>query len=212
MQTKQATFWTGDFGKEYTTRNTHSAQDWDDFYVSQWGITKMEMNKDFLDDLSRDIKILEVGCNTGMQLNGLQRAGFNNLFGIELQPFAVAEAKKNTHEISILCASGFDLPFKDKYFDLVCTNGVLIHIAPSDLHKIMSEMYRSSRKYIWGFEYYSDTLTEINYRGNTNCLWKADYCDMFLKAFSDLRLVKKNLFPYLDNPEQKDCMYLLEKI
>lgn len=213
MKTQQTEFWSGDFGKEYTDRNSRNNQDWDEFYLENWGLTKLDMNKAFLGHLPSDIKILEVGCNTGMQLTGLQRMGFTDLYGIELQPYATEKAKEYTKNINIITASGFDIPFKDRYFDVVCTNGVLIHISPNDLPKIMDEMYRCSKKYIWGFEYFAPEVKNINYRGNENYLWKADYAQMFLNRFSDLKLVKKELYPYI-NPAQKgnvDCMYLLEK-
>ncbi|MCE3278359.1 MAG: hypothetical protein K0S44_550 [Bacteroidetes bacterium] len=211
MKTEQIDFWKGEFGKEYTDRCTFSDEEWDKFYSKTWGKTKIEMNKGFIGNLSKDIKILEVGCNTGMQLNGLQRMGFENIYGVELQPYAAEEAKKRTKNINIVCGSGFDLPFKDSYFDVVCTNGVLIHISPNDLPKIMQEMYRCSKKYIWGFEYFSENVTEINYRGHSNYLWKADYAALFIKQFPDLKLVKKEMYPYLDNPSNVDYMYLLEK-
>ncbi|MBL0329771.1 MAG: methyltransferase domain-containing protein [Bacteroidetes bacterium] len=211
MKTKQIDFWKSDFGKEYTDRCSRSAEEWDKFYVNTWGKTKIEMNQSFLGSLSKDIKILEVGCNTGMQLNGLQRMNFENIYGVELQSYAVEEAKKYTKNINIICGSGFDLPFKDKYFDVVCTNGVLIHISPDDLPKIMSEMYRCSKKYIWGFEYFAENITEIDYRGNKNYLWKADYASLFMKQFPDLKLVKREKYPYITNPENVDHMYLLEK-
>lgn len=211
MQTQQIDFWKGNFGKEYTDRNSHSIEDWDKFYLNIYGKTKIEMNSGFIGNLPKDMKMLEVGCNTGMQLNGFQRMGFKNIYGIELQPYAVEEAKKYTKNINIISGSGFDLPFKDSYFDLVCTNGVLIHISPDDLPKIMAEMYRCSKKYIFGFEYFAENVTEINYRGHSNYLWKADYAALFMQQFPDLTLVKKEMYPYLDNPNNTDFMYLLEK-
>ena len=211
MKTKQEEFWSGDFGAVYTDRNSRSLDEWNSFYKDTWGITKIEMNDSFIGQLPKSSKLLEVGCNTGMQLNGLQQMGYENLFGIELQSYATEQAKKYTKGINIICGSGFDLPFKDKYFDIVCTNGVLIHISPDNLPKIMNEMYRCSAKYIWGFEYYEDKVTEINYRGHENYLWKADYTSLFMQQFPDLKLIKKEYYPYLDNPTNKDCMYLLEK-
>ena len=41
--------------------------------------------------------------------------------------YAVEKGKENTKGINIIQGSAFDLPYKDNYFDLVCTNGVLIH-------------------------------------------------------------------------------------
>jgi pseudaminic acid biosynthesis-associated methylase len=211
MKTKQEDFWSGDFGMIYTNRNSRSLEEWNDFYQTTWGITKIEMNNRFIGQFPKNSKILEVGCNTGMQLNGLQHMGFESLYGIELQSYATEQAKKYTSNINIICGSGFDVPFKDKYFDIVCTNGVLIHISPEDLPKIMMEMYRCSKKYIWGFEYFAEEFTGINYRGYENYLWKGDYASMFMQHFPDMRLVKKEFFPYVDNPANVDCMYLLEK-
>ncbi|MEO8762215.1 MAG: pseudaminic acid biosynthesis-associated methylase [Bacteroidia bacterium] len=211
MNTTQEKFWQGDFGKNYTNRNSFSNEEWDIIYKEGWGKTKIEINNLAFGDLAKTSKILEVGCNTGMQLNGFQRMGFTNIYGVELQPYAVEQAKQYTQNINIICGSGFDLPFKNNYFDLVCTNGVLIHISPSDLPKIMGEMYRCSKKYICGFEYYAEKTTEINYRGHDNYLWKADYATLFMAQFPDLKLVKKDIYPYIENPANIDCMYLLEK-
>ena len=207
--TKQEDFWSGDFGKQYTDRNSRTADEWDQFYQENWGITKIEMNEMFIGEFPRDIRILEVGCNTGMQLAGLRRMGFDNVWGVELQPYAVEEAKRFTEGVNLVCGSGFDLPFKDGFFDIVVTNGVLIHIAPKTLHDFMSEMVRCSRKYIWGFEYFADEVTQIDYRGHDDYLWKADYGQIFADSFG-MREVQKKLFPYV-NSENVDAMYLLEK-
>lgn len=213
-RTEQENFWLGDFGREYTNRNTPESQEgWEKWYLENWGVSKKIMNDDFLGDMPRDTKILEVGCNSGNQLLALQESGFTNIYGVELQAYAVEEAKKRTSGINIICGSGFDLPFKDGFFDISCTNGVLIHISPTDLPKIMAEMYRVSKRYIWGFEYYADDVTEINYRGHAGFLWKADYAKLFMDQFSDLKLVKKKQYPYIISgmEHNSDCMYLLEK-
>jgi pseudaminic acid biosynthesis-associated methylase len=214
METQQVKFWSGDFGKEYTDRNSRSQSDWDQFYLTNYGLSKIDMNQKFIGNIDKSAKILEVGCNTGMQLAGFQRMGFNNIYGIELQPYAVERAKEFTQNINLIQGSGFDIPFKDGYFDIVCTNGVLIHISPTDLPVIMAEMVRCSKKYIWGFEYYADSVTNINYRGNEGFLWKADYASLFLQNFPNLRLVKKEIFPFINDSEKgnKDCMYILEKV
>ena len=171
------------------------------------------MNAEFLGELPREARILEVGCNTGMQLVGLQAAGFENLYGIELQAYAVEKARDFVRGANILQGSGFDLPFKDNYFDLVCTNGVLIHIAPADLPRIMGEMVRCSGRYIMGYEYFAPDTTAINYRGNTGFLWKTDFARVFLENFPELRLVKQRLYPYTAQTElgNHDVMFLLEK-
>ena len=95
---------------------------------------------------------------------------------------------------------------------MVYTAGVLIHIAPDNLPKIISEMIRCSRKYVWGFEYYSAIKKEINYRGNKGFLWKMDYANEFLKQDKSLKEVKRKIIPYINDGEKgnNDIMYLLK--
>src|SRR5437867_12274895 len=113
MKTKQEEFWLGDFGKQYTDRNTRTDDEWDQFCKSTWGITKPEMNESFIGEMPKDWRILEVGCNYGLQLRGLQRMGFNQLYGIELQSNAVEKAKAVTSGINIVQGSGVGIPFTD---------------------------------------------------------------------------------------------------
>ncbi|RYY57821.1 MAG: methyltransferase domain-containing protein [Chitinophagaceae bacterium] len=212
--TKQEDFWSESFGKEYSDRNSwQTDNEWDQFYIENWGKTKLEINDTVLAGLPRDIKILEVGCNIGMQLKGFQRMGFKELYGIELQAYAVEKAKRVTENINIIQGSGFDLPFRENYFDLVCTNGVLIHIAPVDHHRIMGEIHRVSKKYIMGWEYFSPNVVDINYRGNPGYLWKADFAGIYLNSFSDLGEVKRTKFPYLTEKDKgnTDEIFLLSK-
>jgi pseudaminic acid biosynthesis-associated methylase len=214
QHTQQEDFWAGDFGREYTDRNSRPLDEWNEFYRSIYGHTKLEMNAEFIGELPREARILEVGCNTGMQLVGLQAMGFANLYGIELQAYAVEKAREFVRGVNILQGSGFDMPFKDSYFDLVCTNGVLIHIAPEDLPRIMGEMVRCSKRYIMGYEYFAPDTTAINYRGNEGFLWKTDFARVFLENYPELRLVKQRLYPYINDAEQgnQDVMFLLEKV
>jgi len=101
MTTKQEQFWGSSFGKEYTDRNKWgSDEEWDKIYIDTWGLTKLEINDKVLKDVPREIKILEVGCNYGAQLRGLQRMGFTHLYGVELQPYAV-EIRKKLFQASI---------------------------------------------------------------------------------------------------------------
>lgn len=210
MKNIQIEFWKSDFGKDYTLRNTTNLEDWDKIHLETWGITKSKMYDEFLSDVSKEIKILEVGCNTGMQLLCLQKMGFKNLFGIEIQEYAVELAKCNTKNINIIQSNGFDIPFRDEYFDLVFTSGVLIHIHPDNLKNIMGEIVRCSNKFILGHEYYNKETISVNYRGNESALWKGNYCNFYLKLYPNLKLVNQKLFKYKKN-ENIDLMFMLKK-
>jgi pseudaminic acid biosynthesis-associated methylase len=213
IKNEQEHFWSGDFGKEYTDRNTRHNEELNSIYQTWYGVPRIKMNEAFLGSLPKDTRILEVGCNTGMQLACLQTMGFTALYGIELQDYAVQKAKEYTAGINIIQGSAFDLPFKDQFFDLVFTSGVLIHISPENLPKVFAEMYRCTKKYLWGFEYYAENTTSINYRGNKGFLWKANYGKLMRDQFSDLKLVKEQLYPYITEAEKGnvDFMYLLER-
>jgi pseudaminic acid biosynthesis-associated methylase len=210
VETKQASVWEGQFGKEYTDRNTLTPPQLDQLYKRNYGVSRTELNVEFVDSFDRSIKILEVGSSLGNQLLTLQEMGFKNLYGIEINRYAVQQSKTNTKDINIIYGSAFDIPFKDGYFDLVFTSGVLIHIAPTDVQKAIKEIHRCSREYIWGFEYYADSYTEVSYRGNSNLLWKTDFAKLYLNSFEDLGLVKEKKLKYLEN-ENVDTMFLIRK-
>lgn len=207
---KQLKEWTNSFGKKYTDRTNLSLCDLNKSYKEKYGLTRTEMNKMFLDSMNRDIKILEVGSNVGNQLVCLQDMGFNNLYGIEPQSYAIELSKEKTENINIIKGSAFDVPFQGEYFDLVFTSGVLIHVLPSDIKRALKEIYRCSKRYIWGFEYYSKEYQEVKYRDKKDLLWKADFSKIYLDLFNDLRLIKEEKVRYLQD-ENIDTMFLLEK-
>lgn len=208
--TEQMEYWAGESGSEYTERNPQTPEEMDAAYMDNYGISRTEMNLEFLGLLPRSIKILEVGSNMGTQLLCLQKMGFENLYGIEINQHAIELARSRTRNINIIHGSGFDLPFKDGYFDLVFTSGVLIHISPSDSSRIMDEIYRCTKKYIWGFEYFAEEYTEVAYRGKTNLLWKTNFSKLYAERFKDLVLIKERRFNYL-NSNNTNSMFLLAK-
>ncbi|UCG03307.1 MAG: methyltransferase domain-containing protein [Candidatus Heimdallarchaeota archaeon] len=210
-KTQQMEKWTGEFGREYTDRNALSLEEMEALYQKNYGLTRTDMNYEFIRNLDQSVRILEVGSNIGNQLLCLQKMGFSNLYGIEIQEYAVEFSKSRTKQINIIQGSAFDIPFKDGFFGLVFTSGVLIHIAPSDLELAIKEIYRSTKKFIWGFEYFSEDCTVVNYRGNTDLLWKNNFSKIYLDIFSDLRLIKEKKYKYLDN-DNVDSMFLLEKM
>ncbi len=205
----QQKFWTSKSGEEYTDRNIFNPESLDKIYLEYYGITRTAMNDDFLRGLNI-ANILEVGCNMGSLLQLLQKQGFQNLVGIDTQNYAIELAEKNSSDIDYRVGSAFELPFTDSSFDLVFTSGVLIHISPKDVRDAMAEIYRVSKKYIWGFEYFSETHQEIEYRGHKDRLWKSNFAKLYREYFPDLVLVRERKFKYLSN-DNIDQMFLFKK-
>lgn len=202
--------WQEKFGKDYTLRNPRSPKEMNDLYVRDYGITRTKLNKEFIGNLKHSIKILEAGANVGIQLVLLQKMGFKELYGVEINREAIEISKSTTKKINIIQGSALDIPFKDNYFDLVFTSGLLIHISPSDIKKVMAEIYRVTKKHVWGFEYYAENLTEIPYRRKRNILWKTNFPKLYLDFFKNIKLVKEKKLKYLNN-NNIDVMFLLEK-
>src|SRR5690242_13404634 len=209
-QTAQTRVWQGEFGRAYTDRNTLEMAELDALWSRNYGVSRSAINQTFLEGIPRSASFLEVGCNVGNQLLLLQAQGYTQLTGIELQSYALAGARSRLKNVALQQGSALALPFEDQAFDVVFTSGVLIHIAPDDLPRAMSEIHRCARHYIWGAEYFSPELTAVNYRGNDDLLWKMDYSRKYLTLFDDLELVKERRLQYLEN-NNVDTVFLLKK-
>jgi pseudaminic acid biosynthesis-associated methylase len=214
MTTIQEQGWAGKIGAAYTDRNTLSANGLDQMYLDCFGVTRADLNRRFLGNLGAPLKflrILEVGCNIGMQLRHLQSMGFWNLHGVELQQYALD--RLCVDRVETCQGSATDLPYQDESFDLVYTSGVLIHISPDSLPLALSEILRCTRRYVWGFEYFSEGLREIKSREWEDMLWSANYPVMFLDMRPGLKLLDWWTAP--DQGAGREgtvgCMYLLEK-
>jgi len=209
-ETPQTEVWKGEFGREYTDRNTFDVAALDSLYQKNYGITRTLINQKFLGPISKESSFLEVGCNTGNQLILLRQMGYPNLSGIELQPYALEIARARTRNISLAQGSVLSIPYGDALFDVVFTSGVLIHIAPSDLPRAMDEIHRCARTFIWGMEYYAPKLTRVNYRSHSDLLWKRDFAECYLQRFDDLELVREQRLPYVEGSNE-DTVFLLKK-
>jgi pseudaminic acid biosynthesis-associated methylase len=209
--TPQLRAWCGEFGHEYTERSCLTPEQVDALWEKSYGTTRAELNRLFLRSIPTDARILEVGCNIGNQLSLLQRLGYCNLYGVDVQDYALDIARSRIKKVNLTQASSFSLPYEDKYFDLVFTSGVLIHISPHELPAALDEIHRCAKSYIWGSEYYASSVTEIDYRGHSELLWKMDYAKEYLARFADLEMVLEQRLAYLEN-QNVDSMFLLRKV
>lgn len=209
-ETPQTLVWKGNFGREYTDRNTLDAKELDALYRKNYGLTRSEINNNFLREIAKNASLLEVGCNTGNQLSLLRQMGWSNLSGIELQPYALEVAQSRLPDVAFKLGSALALPCGDASFGLVFTSGVLIHIAPADLPRAMDEIYRTTREYIWGLEYYAPEVTEVTYRAQSALLWKMDFARQYLERFPSLELMREQHLPYLESANV-DTVFLLRK-
>jgi SAM-dependent methyltransferase len=98
--------------------------------------------------IAKNARILEIGCNVGRNLEGLRLAGYDNLWGLEINKNAIELMRRHYPELSacIVVASVEDkIPeIPDDHFELVFTMAVLEHIHPSS-EWVFAQMARITR-------------------------------------------------------------------
>ncbi len=187
MTTTQLKAWQGKFGTDYTKRNSQTLNELDEMFVREYGASAREMFQAAVSNLSINT-VLEVGCNIGNKLALLYDLGYRNLTGVEPQQEAIELGIKRYPFINFKPGTIFNLPFADRSFDLVFTSGVLIHIAPVDLAKAISEIIRVSKRFVLGFEYFSKNPQSVFYRGKSDLLWKRDFAKSYQLIDSKLSI------------------------
>ena len=162
--------WSGDFGIRYTIRNKIIPEKLVPFY------------KKALKDLEVE-RILEVGCNRGHNLKAISYCGQYDLYGIDINPYSILIARE-MKEINFANGNIFDILYKNNYFDLVMTVGVLIHIDPHDLKNAIKELLRVSNKYylMMEYNYEFEEFEKIEYRDSVG-LWRGNFKQLVLDNF-----------------------------
>lgn len=171
--------WSGEFGRAYTERNANAGEGRAPFWESV--LSKYRIRR-----------VLEVGCNAGANLQWIvARIPGADVFGVDINPQALAQLRSKLPEVNAVHAPARDLPFRDSWFDLVFTTGVLIHQPPDQLPLAMSEIVRCSRRYVLCGEYYAENPLEVPYRGQAGALFKRDFGGMYQMLFPQLALREK---------------------
>jgi pseudaminic acid biosynthesis-associated methylase len=177
--TRLEQLWAGDFGDAYVDRNRSA------------GDVRNEFWKSLLQELPVE-SVLEIGCNLGQNLKWIgQSIDPGRVFGIDINAKALAELRKNESGINAIWCPARDLPFRDRWFDLVFTMGVLIHQPESTLPLVMAEIVRCSRRYVLCGEYFAEQATEVPYREQEGALFKRNYGRIYQELFPELKLVKQ---------------------
>lgn len=198
----QRSFWAGEFGDEYISRNKS-----EDLFAA---------NLVFFSRVLNEIRenpgaILEIGANIGMNIKALKLLLPKSIFhAVEIN----AEACKQLREFAdAVIESSIEDFAPERTFEMVFTKGVLIHIAPENLPLVYQKMYEASSKWILIVEYYNPTPVGIDYRGHENKLFKRDFAGEMLDRYPDLRLIDYGFRYHRDTfPQDDTSWFLLEKV
>lgn len=202
-QTQQEEFWAGEFGNEYSRRNTGS----------ELLASNLVFFAKALARAARPASCIEFGANIGMNLRALRLLyPAQEQHAIEINAAAVAELAtvipgRNIQRKSILEFA------PDRVWDLVLIKGVLIHINPESLPTVYDALHGATGRYLLVCEYYNPTPLTVPYRGHADRLFKRDFCGELLERFKSLRLIDYG-FAYRRDPDfpQDDInWFLMEK-
>lgn len=94
-------------------------------------------------------RVLEVGAGDGSILRFLSNEGFSSeLYAVEISESGLLqiESKKIKNLVSAQLFDGYQLPFEDKYFDLVILTHVLEHVEHERL--LLREIHRVTKKLV----------------------------------------------------------------
>jgi pseudaminic acid biosynthesis-associated methylase len=163
--------WAGEFGNEYVERNLEAYSRRGEFWLP------------LMDELQPE-SVLELGCNVGGNLQWIsQRVEPSRIMGVDVNGKALRLLEERVPGVRAVHAPARDLPVADRAVDFVFTMGVLIHQPEETLEKVMSEMVRASRRYVFCGEYFDTETVEVHYRGHEGALFRRDYGRIFEELF-----------------------------
>jgi pseudaminic acid biosynthesis-associated methylase len=168
----QQIFWAEQYAKQYIEKNREFDLDQG---LNAWSQMLLK---------SKNIEsILECGCNIGRNIAFLESilpAASKSVIEISKPAFDIVTSRFNLIHPFNGSIENSCFPHK---FDLVFTMGVLIHIHPDNLLKVMGQMFKHSKRYILMGEYFNRTPIAIPYQGQEDKLFKMDFGKIFLQNF-----------------------------
>ncbi len=171
--------WAGDFGDDYVDRNkgvqSYRSKFWTEV-LNEFPVKR----------------VLEVGCNIGGNIAWIARSvAPEEVWGLDVNRKALQQLRRDQPGVNAVFSPARELPFRDGWFDMTFTMGVLIHQPPEALPLVMSEIVRCSKRYVLCGEYFSEELTEVPYRGQSGALFKRNFGKDYQSLFPELKLRKQ---------------------
>ena len=122
--------------------------------------------------------VLEIGCNFGPNLSLIKKEYPDvRLAGIDINRSSIIKAKEKLPDAQLVVGDINDLPFKDKSFDVILSDAVLMYIPPLEIEKVKSEMLRVAKKALILVEFHSEGLNNLGDRIFGH--WGRNYKELF---------------------------------
>lgn len=144
-------------------------------------------------------RILDVGCGNGAILSYFLNDGVlpENLYGIDLLPERIGEAKRIYPGISFICGNAERLPYPDEFFDIITQSTVFTSIMDTRMKKaIAAEMVRVLK--LDGTIIWHDYRFDNPFNPNVKGIGKREIEDLFQGCQFDFKLISLN--PFIARP------------
>lgn len=129
---------------------------WEDYWKDHAEVGRREivhhMNHETYLAVQKEIilvggKVLDVGCGVGSMYDYLKDTDVKYR-GIDISKKSLNSFKKIHPEVGVQCASCFDIPFPDSFFDTVFCTMFLEHLHPKECPEAIREMARVAKKQV----------------------------------------------------------------
>jgi SAM-dependent methyltransferase len=140
----------------------------------------LEHRKDLVEEVKKlnPESVLEIGCGCGSNLSIIQKELPNaKIAGIDLSAKSIERAVKNLGNVQLVVGNADNLPFEDKSFDVVITDGTLIYAKSDKIEKIRDEMLRVAKKGIVMAEFHHNSFGKLGKIGLNH--WVRNYKELF---------------------------------
>ncbi len=192
--------WAGDFGDQWVERN---GKDFEGRAAFWSGLLQRFPSR----------RILEVGAAHGENLRHLrEHVAPEDIWGLDLNRAALDAIPQVAPGTNAAWGRARELPFRDGFFDLTFTVGLLIHQPDDTLPLVMAELVRTSRRWVLCGEYHADERTDVNYRGQEGVLVKRDYGGLYQQLFPDLVLREEGFLTMEEHGFDRVTYQVFERI
>lgn len=137
-----------------------------------YGAAHMQFYRRFRDELlartiarnfggERPIKVLDVGCGTGLVLDSLSKLpARHELHGMDFSETMLKKAHEKATSLdnppTLVYGSAYEIPYPDASFDMVCSSRFIHQFSHDDKKRVLAEMLRVTRdKGVVAIEFYA---------------------------------------------------------
>lgn len=137
-------------------KDTNQESRWNELAAEKEFPTPFQMDE-FVNNVTPEMNILDVGCGYGRILNELYKNGFKNLSGVDFSEKMIKRGLKLYPQLNLIKNNGETLPFQGDKFDAVLLIGVLTsNFVTAEQENLIAEISRVLKKN--GVLYISDFI------------------------------------------------------